>query len=330
MRDFRAAVPTFGRPAAEASAAKGTTAHERLPSRSTDFGHRAAGGAVAVGLAARPWGSSSPGPQREASRNRGPSPEPRSASPPPLGSLTAPRPAQRECKRSQEGNKSRERVCSRAGGLPHNTSAVVPGAALIGPAGNGWSVGAWSNGLQAPLLEKGKAKEGSWGKQKGKQLIVKNTKKYAENYGRGEESKWRTLWPTAGQTQGTEAHKKMRSGCWEEKKKPEKVLGITRRDMDYNRTRSFCFTSPENLGESTSSVLYAVTFSASYEGQSFELERYKATISCKNGLLIVCKCVRNSAPKKLAGNTRKIFSTDITTGHTSLFSRVITVKHKTV
>lgn len=48
--------------------------------------------------------------------------------------------------------------------------------------------------------------------------------------------------------------------------------------MDNDRTSSCCFTSPENLGESTSSLLYAVPFSAFYEGQSFELERYKATI----------------------------------------------------
>ena len=51
--------------------------------------------------------------------------------------------------------------------------------------------------------------------------------------------------------------------------------------MDDDRTSSYCFTSPENLGESASSVLYDVTFSASYEGQSFELERYKATILYK-------------------------------------------------
>lgn len=42
--------------------------------------------------------------------------------------------------------------------------------------------------------------------------------------------------------------------------------------------------APENLGESTASVLYAVTLSASYEGQSFELERNKATISYKASL----------------------------------------------
>jgi len=39
--------------------------------------------------------------------------------------------------------------------------------------------------------------------------------------------------------------------------------------------------APENRGESPSSVLYAVTFSASYEEQSFELERHKTTILCK-------------------------------------------------
>ena len=46
------------------------------------------GGAVTISLTARTW-DSSPGPQLEPSTNRGPSPNAHSASPPPLGSITA-------------------------------------------------------------------------------------------------------------------------------------------------------------------------------------------------------------------------------------------------
>lgn len=60
-----------------------------------------------------------------------------------------------------------------------------------------------------------------------------------------------------------------------EKKKSGKVQDVTRRDME---------EAPGTLCESTSPVLYAVTFSASYEGQSFELDRYKAAILYKVSL----------------------------------------------
>ncbi len=44
------------------------------------------GGAASITLTARTWGSSSPSPQLEPGRNWGPSPDPHTASPPPLGS----------------------------------------------------------------------------------------------------------------------------------------------------------------------------------------------------------------------------------------------------
>jgi len=123
------------------------------------------GGAFAITLTARTWGSSSPGPQLQASRNRGLSPQSHSPSPPPLGSFAAPCPIQMKHKRSREGvghrrglfshapNESREQTCSRTRGTPRHslcpsdTSAVLPAAAPAAPAGNTGSVGSRSDAL---------------------------------------------------------------------------------------------------------------------------------------------------------------------------------------
>ncbi|XP_040974264.1 translation initiation factor IF-2-like [Aquila chrysaetos chrysaetos] len=104
-------------------------------------------------------------------------PDPPSASPPPpLGSLTAPRPVQRERKRSPEGNGDGRPVfvqpvarltspaSESAPGLgapprrspcPWETSAVGPRATLVGPSGNarsvGWLLERWAAGQRRRL-----------------------------------------------------------------------------------------------------------------------------------------------------------------------------------
>ena len=121
-------------------------------------------GAVAISPAARTGGSPGPGPRLDPGRNRGPSPQPHSPSPSPLASGAAPRPVQTKHKRSRQGKRdrrsllshapsqSREPLCSGARGprcslCPSDTSALLPAAAPVAPAGNSRSVGSRSDAL---------------------------------------------------------------------------------------------------------------------------------------------------------------------------------------
>ena len=79
LRPLRSAPPSAHRSPSTATSGRAAPAAPALPPAATPL----QGGAVTISLTARTWGSSSPGPQLEPSRNRGPSPDPHSASPPP-------------------------------------------------------------------------------------------------------------------------------------------------------------------------------------------------------------------------------------------------------